>query len=78
VSNWYLDQVVARERLEDVGRAVERQRRIEQALAARPPHAGVKQLIAVHSSRMLVWLGHRLVTWGERLQQLQEVSSIRY
>lgn len=66
------------EQLKDVGRATEKERRIKQALAARQPRAGVTAMTAARSSRMLVWLGNRLVAWGQRLKQPQEAMPIKY
>ncbi len=73
MSNWYFDQIVLHERMNDVARAVERQRQIDQALVVRRQRRVILGRIAVAGSRVLIVVGRRLVMWGQRLQQPQEV-----
>jgi hypothetical protein len=76
--NWYLDEHITHERLEDFARAVERQHQVEEALAGRRRHDGAPKLVAAHGSRMLVWIGRRLVAWGQRLQQPPEAGTVKH
>ena len=57
----WMDYIVKQEQHRDLLRAAEQERLVGAALAGRPKRTRVFGL-------PLVWLGHRLIVWGRRLQ----------
>ena len=74
MANWYLDEIMRRERLADLERAIAQQQRID-AVAAGWKRSTTRRTLLIRS-HLLIGLGRRLEAWGQRLQHAPHAHSV--
>ena len=75
--NWHRDEIMVRERLNDLERAITQQQRIA-ALAAGQRRSNTGRVLLNRSSHLLIRTGRRLEQWGQRLQHVPHARSVDY